>query len=49
MNKELWITRARNYCGLLGMLLPWLALFSAGIAEHPSPTWWYSISATYYQ
>lgn len=40
----------RNACGILGMILPWLALFSAGIvADKPSPSWWYSISATYYQ
>ena len=41
--------RVRNLCGLLGIILPWLALFSAGIAEHPSDDWWWSISATYYQ
>lgn len=41
--------RVRNLCGLLGMILPWLALFSAGIAPHPSGEWWWSISATYYQ
>ncbi len=42
--------RIRNVCGLLGILLPWLALFSAGIkACHPSAEWWWSISATYYQ
>ncbi len=41
--------RVRNLCGLLGMILPWLALFSAGITPHPSPEWWWSISATYYQ
>lgn len=41
--------RIRNLCGLLGMILPWLALFSAGIATHPADDWWYSISATYYQ
>lgn len=41
--------RIRNICGLLGVVLPWLALFSAGIAEHPSEEWWWSISATYYQ
>lgn len=41
--------RVRNLCGLLGLLLPWLALFSAGIAEHPGADWWWSISATYYQ
>ena len=40
--------RVRNLCGLLGMVLPWLALFSAGIAPHPSSEWWWSISATYY-
>jgi len=41
--------RVRNVCGLLGIILPWLALFSAGIADHPSEEWWWSISATYYQ
>lgn len=42
--------RIRNVCGLLGMLLPWIALFSAGmINEHPNEEWWWSISATYYQ
>ncbi|MGM9803794.1 MAG: hypothetical protein ACI308_06400 [Muribaculaceae bacterium] len=41
--------RVRNLCGLLGIILPWLALFSAGIATHPSNEWWWSISATYYQ
>ncbi|MBO4844090.1 MAG: hypothetical protein J5490_05840 [Bacteroidales bacterium] len=40
--------RIRNLCGLLGIILPWLALFSAGIAEHPSKDWWWSLSATYY-
>lgn len=41
--------RIRNICGFLGVILPWLALFSAGIADHPSEEWWWSISATYYQ
>jgi len=41
--------RIRNLCGLLGVILPWIALFSAGIANHPSSEWWWSISATYYQ
>ena len=41
--------RIRNLCGFLGISLPWLALFSAGIAEHPGDDWWWSISATYYQ
>lgn len=49
MSKDLWLRRIRNYAGFLGMILPWLALFSAGIAEHPAKSWWYSISATYYQ
>lgn len=51
MNKEKKMyMRIRNICGLLGVVLPWLALFSAGIkAAHPSPEWWWSISATYYQ
>ena len=40
--------RIRNVCGLLGVLLPYVALFSASLAEHPSPGWWWSISATYY-
>ena len=40
--------RIRNLCGLLGMILPWIALFSAGIAPHPNNEWWWSISATYY-
>lgn len=41
--------KIRNVCGLLGVILPWIALFSAGIAERPSTEWWWSISATYYQ
>lgn len=50
MSINLMYKRIRNYVGLLGMLLPWLALFSAGIVDpHPSVKWWYSISATYYQ
>ena len=43
--------RIRNLCGLLGIILPWLALFSAGIAEHVGSCrqeWWWSISASYY-
>lgn len=43
-------SRIRNLCGFLGMILPWLALFSAGIVKNkPDSTWWWSISATYYQ
>lgn len=41
--------RVRNVCGLLGVVLPWLALFSAGLTPHESTEWWWSISATYYQ
>ena len=47
--EERMYMRIRNICGLLGVILPWLALFSAGLTEHPSKEWWYSISATYYQ
>ena len=41
--------RIRNLCGLLGILLPWIALFSAGIKLDKATGWWWSISATYYQ
>lgn len=47
--EEKMYLRIRNICGLLGVVLPWLALFSAGIADKPSSEWWWSISATYYQ
>ncbi len=48
--EEKMYLRIRNVCGLLGIILPWLALFSAGIARpHPGNEWWWSISATYYQ
>ena len=50
--EEKMYLRIRNVCGILGVILPWLALFSAGIAEHVGPCqteWWWSISATYYQ
>ena len=46
--EEKMYLRIRNLCGILGIILPWLALFSAGIADHPSPEWWWSLSATYY-
>ena len=46
--EERMYLRIRNLCGLLGIILPWLALFSAGIADHPNDEWWWSISATYY-
>ena len=41
--------RIRNLCGLLGILLPWIALFAAASTPHESPEWWWSISATYHQ
>ena len=41
--------RIRNLCGLLGILLPWIALFSAGIRLNKPGGWWWSLSATYYQ
>ena len=41
--------RIRNLCGLLGILLPWIALFAAGIRLDKYDGWWWSISATYYQ
>ena len=41
--------RIRNLCGLLGILLPWIALFAAAITPHESKEWWWSISATYHQ
>ena len=47
--EERMYMRIRNLCGLLGIILPWLALFSAGIAPHPGDEWWWSLSATYYQ
>ena len=33
--EEKMYLRIRNLVGILGVVLPWLALFSAGIAEHP--------------
>jgi hypothetical protein len=41
--------RIRNLCGWLSILLPWLALLSAGIKPDKETGWWWSISATYYQ
>lgn len=47
--EERMYMRVRNLCGLLGVLLPWVALFSANLVQpHPSEDWWWSISATYY-
>lgn len=48
MNKNLWLRRIRNICGLLGGLLPFIAIFSVLlIKDRPSHSL-YSISATYY-
>jgi hypothetical protein len=41
--------RIRNLCGLLGILLPWIALFASAIRLDKHPQWWWSISATYHQ
>ena len=47
--EEIMYLRIRNLCGFLGVLLPWVALFSANLVQpHPSSDWWWSISATYY-
>lgn len=47
-NTEFMYKRIRNVCGLLGMLLPWIALFSASLVANKPSEWFYSISATYY-
>lgn len=50
MNEQKMYKKIRNTVGFLGMILPWLALFTAGIVfPKPDSSWWYSISATYYQ
>lgn len=54
MNDKLWNRRVRNWAGLLGGILPWLALFSAWLygkwSGGLSDGFWsnLSISATYY-
>jgi len=53
MNKELWLKRIRNVAGLLGMLLPWIALIGAFLVDVvqglPDCFWSeLSISETYY-
>ena len=47
--EERMYLRVRNICGFLGIILPWIALFSASLTPHPNDEWWWSISATYYQ
>lgn len=49
MNKNLWLKRIRNVCGLLGGLLPFLAIFSVLLIADRAKGSLYSISATYYQ
>lgn len=53
MSKELWLKRIRNVAGLLGMLLPWIALIGAFLVDVvqglPKCFWSeLSISETYY-
>lgn len=48
MNKDLWLKRIRNICGLLGALLPFLAIFSVLLIDNLPKGALYSISATYY-
>ena len=51
MNKNLWLRRIRNYCGFLGMILPWLALLGTFLASlNGADVSWrnLSISATYF-
>ena len=38
----------RNVLGLLGMLLPFISMFSGLFVRNKVPSWWWSISATYY-
>ena len=50
MSKELWLKRIRNVAGLLGMILPWIALIGAFLAGPFEWSFWknLSISETYY-
>lgn len=48
MNKNLWLKRIRNVAGLLGGLLPFIAIFSVLLIENRPDKSLYSISATYY-
>lgn len=48
MNKNLWLRRIRNIAGLLGGLLPWIAIFSVLLIKDRPEHALYSISATYY-
>lgn len=48
MNEKLIYRRIRNYCGLLGGLLPFIAIFSVLLIGDRPEHALYSISATYY-
>lgn len=48
MNEKLMYRRIRNYCGLLGGLLPFIAIFSVLLIGDRPEHALYSISATYY-
>ena len=48
MSKTLWLRRMRNVCGILGGLLPFIAIFSVLLIKGRPEHSLYSISATYY-
>ena len=48
MNKKLWLRRIRNVCGILGGILPFVAIFSVLLIQGRPSHSLYSISATYY-
>lgn len=49
LNSNLMYNRIRNLCGFLGMILPWISIFSVFlIKDRPSGSF-ASISCTYYQ
>lgn len=48
MNKNLWLRRIRNICGILGGALPFIAIFSVLLIKDRPAHALYSISATYY-
>jgi prepilin signal peptidase PulO-like enzyme (type II secretory pathway) len=48
MNKNLWLRRIRNVCGILGGILPFVAIFSVLLIQGRPAHSLYSISATYY-
>lgn len=48
MNKSVWLRRIRNFCGLLGGLLPFIAILSVFLVKNRPSGALNSISATYY-